>query len=172
VKNIAYFCTAMECPDYSPLDDPEFPAQQKEIAKQNAMDFLRTSTMPLWPNISDAETGGIDWSALVDQWDREGEERFEAQYWRANVDPSERYVLSVKGSTPYRLRSDDSGFKNVFLAGDWTYNGINLGCVEAAAVSGLMAGRAICGYPKVIFGEEPNTVPQKAPAIAVGAAAK
>lgn len=155
VKNIAYFCTAMVCPDVAPLDDPAFPAQQDAVAKKNALDFLETSAKPLWPKISDEATGGIKWDALVDPQNREGAKRFDAQYWCANVDPSDRYALSVKGTTKYRLRSDQSGFGNLFLAGDWTNNGINLGCVEAASMSGLQAGRAICGYPKVIFGEEP-----------------
>ncbi len=159
VKNIAYFCTAMECPDTAPLEDPGFPDRQDSIAKGNALEFLETSTKPLWPAASDPRTGGLDWNVLVDPQERGGKHRFDAQYWCANVDPSDRYVLSVKGSTQYRLRTDESGFANLFLAGDWTYNGINLGCVEAAAVSGLQAGRAICGYPKVIFGEEAETQP-------------
>ncbi len=154
VKNIAYFCTAMTCPDVAPLDDPGYPARQKAQAKQNALDFLRTSAKPLWPSVSDPQTGGLHWSVLVDSAGRQGEKRFDAQYWRANVEPSDRYVLSVKSSTHYRLKSDNSGFSNLVLAGDWTDNGINLGCVEAATVSGLMAARALCGYPTVIFGEE------------------
>ena len=154
VKNIAYFCTAMTCPDTAPVEDAEYPARQKAQAKHNALEFLRTSAKPLWPSVSDAGTGGLDWKVLVDQAGRTGEKRFEAQYWRANVEPSDRYVLSVRSSTHYRLKSGDSGFANVVMAGDWTDNGINLGCVEAATVSGLMAARTLCGYPKVIFGEE------------------
>jgi uncharacterized protein with NAD-binding domain and iron-sulfur cluster len=149
----------MESPDTSPLHDPAFPEQQDAVAKRNALDFLETSTRPLWPNVSDAKTGGLDWNVLVDPQGREGKQRLDAQYWCANVDPSDRYVLSVKGSTKYRLKADDSGFANLYLAGDWTYNGINLGCVEAAAVSGLQAGRAVCGYPRIIFGEEAETLP-------------
>jgi len=72
---------------------------------------------------------------------------FEAQFFRANIDPSERYVLSVPGSSRYRLSPEQSGFGSLILTGDWTNNGINAGCIEAAVMSGLLAARAICGYP-------------------------
>jgi len=45
------------------------------------------------------------------------------------------------------------GFLNLYIAGDWTLNGFNAGCVEAAVTSGLMACRALCGSPKTIVGE-------------------
>jgi uncharacterized protein with NAD-binding domain and iron-sulfur cluster len=63
-------------------------------------------------------------------------------------------VLSLAGSTQYRLRSDQSGFTNLYLAGDWTRNGLNAGCVEAAVMSGMQASRAICGSPTQIIGEK------------------
>src|SRR6185369_12263524 len=75
------------------------------------------------------------------------------QYWRANVQHAELYVLSVAGTTKHRLPSDRSGFKNLFLAGDWTLNGLNYGCVEAAVMSGMQAARAITGSRRVVFGE-------------------
>jgi hypothetical protein len=33
------------------------------------------------------------------------------------------------------------------LAGDWTRTGLNIGCVEAAVISGLLASHALSGYP-------------------------
>ena len=90
---------------------------------------------------------------LVDFEDREGVKRFDFQYWRANIDPSERYVSSLKGTTQFRLKSGESGFSNLVLAGDWTDNTLCVGCVEAATISGLMASRAVCGYPEKIHGE-------------------
>jgi uncharacterized protein with NAD-binding domain and iron-sulfur cluster len=67
------------------------------------------------------------------------------QYWRANVDPSDRYVQSLPGTDHLRLRPDDSGFANMVLAGDWTDNGLNAGCIEAAVLSGLKAANAVRG---------------------------
>jgi hypothetical protein len=52
----------------------------------------------------------------------------------------------------YRLRTDQSGFSNLFLTGDWI-KGINAGCVEAAVMAGMQTSRAISGYPAVIEGE-------------------
>lgn len=70
-----------------------------------------------------------------------------SQFWRVNIDPTERYVLSVAGATKYRLRANESGLTNVVLAGDWTNNGLNAGCVEAAAMSGIQASNVIQGLP-------------------------
>ena len=92
----------------------------------------------------------------------EPSERLAAQYLRANFVPSERYVLSPPGSTVHRLdadalaRDDAVGpdrVSNLILAGDWTLNGVNGGCVEAATMSGMQASRAICGTPDVVVGE-------------------
>jgi uncharacterized protein with NAD-binding domain and iron-sulfur cluster len=155
VKNVSYFCAAAPCADEPPLDDPAYPRSQEDKVKATALEFLASSIAPLWPRATDpSNPAGLDWSILVAPADARGESRFDHQFWRANTDPSERYVLSLKGTTQYRFRPDKSGFANLYLAGDWTYNDINLGCVEAAAMSALMATRAICGYPEVIWGED------------------
>ncbi len=73
---------------------------------------------------------------------RSGPKRLDAQYWRANTTPSERYVLTPAGSVHYRLAAEESGVENLVLAGDWTRNGIDGGCVEAAMTSGMRAARA------------------------------
>ena len=52
-------------------------------------------------------------------------------------------MQSVPGSDKYRLRSDESGYDNLVLAGDWTDCGINAGCIEAAVMSGLQAANAL-----------------------------
>jgi uncharacterized protein with NAD-binding domain and iron-sulfur cluster len=70
-----------------------------------------------------------------------------AQFWRANIDPSDRYVQSLPGTDRLRLRADASGYANLYLAGDWTDNGLNAGCIEAAVLSGLQAANAVCGRP-------------------------
>jgi uncharacterized protein with NAD-binding domain and iron-sulfur cluster len=78
-----------------------------------------------------------------------GRGRFQGQYWHANVMPSERYVISPPGSSKHRLPAHDpQEFTNLYLAGDWTDNGFNLGCVEAATMSGRLASHAMCGYPR------------------------
>ena len=49
------------------------------------------------------------------------------------------------GSDVHRLRADESGYDNLVLAGDWTDNGLNAGCIEAATLSGLQAANAVLG---------------------------
>lgn len=155
VKNVSYLCAAAPCADVPPLDDPEYPRRQEEKVRATALEFLASSVAPLWPHATaPSNPTGLDWSVLVAPADVKGEARFDHQFWRANTDPSERYVLSLRGTTRYRLRPDRSGFENLYLAGDWTLNDINLGCVEAAAMSALMATRALCGHPQIIWGED------------------
>ena len=61
--------------------------------------------------------------------------------------------MSVVDSTKYRLQTDQSGFSNLFLTGDWIKTGLNAGCVEAAVMAGMQTSRAISGHPQVIDGE-------------------
>jgi uncharacterized protein with NAD-binding domain and iron-sulfur cluster len=156
VRNVSYFCSALREAEHipPPYSDPQFPQQQAEIVKRHSLALLKYDMQPLWPQATDpTNPSGLDWNRLVDPLARQGEQRFDSQFWRANIDPSERYVLSVKNSCPYRLKSNDSGFANLYLAGDWTRNGYNAGCVEAAVISGMHASAAICGFPTKIVGE-------------------
>jgi hypothetical protein len=94
--------------------------------------------------------GGLDWSTLVDPRPAaaQGSARVDAQYYRANVSPSERYVLTVAGSTRFRLPAHDpTGFSNLYFAGDWTRNGLDSGAMESAALSGRLASLALSGWP-------------------------
>jgi len=61
--------------------------------------------------------------------------------------PTERYVLSVSGSSQYRLPVHDPvAFPNLYLAGDWTECTLNCGCMEAATMSGMLCANALTGY--------------------------
>jgi len=153
--NVAYFCGPLEDSEEPPLfSDRAFPARINAQVRDHMINWIEQHIGYLWPDATHVDHGGLLWDLLVHPQEREGRERFSAQYWRANIDPSERYVLSTAGSTRYRLRSDQSGFTNLYLAGDWTRNGLNAGCVEAAVMSGMQASRAICGSPAQIIGEE------------------
>jgi uncharacterized protein with NAD-binding domain and iron-sulfur cluster len=144
-RSIGYFCGV--------LDDRagETPEQAAARVKENAIEFVEGDLAGLWP---DATSGGaFDWSALVDRAGGAGPARFDSQYWRANVSPWERYVLTPAGSVEHRLPSGESGFANLKLAGDWTRTGIDGGCVEAAVISGMDAARAISGDPREVPGK-------------------
>jgi hypothetical protein len=145
VRTIAYLCGVLE--------DRRGETQDQASARvhDNAIQFLERDMPILWPQAR-RDDGSFDWGVLVDPDGRSGPERFEAQYWRANVARSERYVLTPAGSVVHRLPSDDSGFENLMLAGDWTRNGIDGGCVEAAVISGIEAVAGLTGEKASIPG--------------------
>jgi uncharacterized protein with NAD-binding domain and iron-sulfur cluster len=149
-QNIAYFCNALMLDAYPPQDDHGFPARCTELVKTTAIHHLQTQMQALWMH---AGPDGFPWAWLIDPVGGSGVSRFDSQYWRANIDPSERYVLSLVDTSRYRLRADQSGFSNLFLAGDWLKTGLDAGCVEAAVMGGMQASRAICGLPTNIHGE-------------------
>ena len=144
-RSIAYFCGTMAggIPDFA---DHDVPAEERAKVQAASVQFLNESVGRLWPDALAA--GGFNQALVIDR------------YVRANIDPSERYVLAVEGSTKYRLIANQSGFANLVLAGDWTDNGLNAGCVEAAVISGLLAANAVLGRPlqEGIIGVEPQFV--------------
>jgi uncharacterized protein with NAD-binding domain and iron-sulfur cluster len=152
VKHLAYFCNVLPDANHTPAPgtDPTFPQMRRNEVKKNAIDFLSSQVSPLWPK-SAVATKGFDWRLLVDVNGVTGPKRFDSQYWRANIDPSSRYVLSPPNAIHYRLKPNGSGFDNLYLAGDWTYTPMNSGCVEAATMSGFRASQSICGYPVKIY---------------------
>lgn len=151
---LVYLCGPLACTDSIPLDDPEYPAKKLALVKVNARAFLRQHAHHLWPaGASRGDPHGVAFAHLVGPAGATDEERFDYQFFRANVDPDQRYVLTLPGTNRHRLRSDRSGFANLYLAGDWTRTPFNAGCVEAAVISGLMASRAICGRPSRILAD-------------------
>jgi uncharacterized protein with NAD-binding domain and iron-sulfur cluster len=142
--DIAYFCGVLP---HAGIDTQE----QADIAAfTSAENFLEDDTYDFWPrSVSGA---GFDWRVLLDLQGRQGAQRLRGQYVRANFAPTERYVLSLPGTIKYRLWPDQSGYDNLFLAGDWTRNGIDAGSIESAVTSGMLAAQAICGQPTDIAG--------------------
>lgn len=130
---VAYFCNVLAdaAPPQRGQADPWLEAQ-KELVQAQALRFLTHDIAPLWPHAVDPITGQLDWQRLV-----------APPYLRANVEPSERYVLSVPGSGRHRIRPDDTGFANLYAVGDWTACELDAGCVEAAVISGILAANAI-----------------------------
>jgi uncharacterized protein with NAD-binding domain and iron-sulfur cluster len=158
-KALWYFTGAMAdygSPDFSRHD---FPQQQYERVKHQSIQFLQATAGYLLPGAAtDWDPLGLDFSLLTAPPGVVGVQRFESQFWRANIDPTERYVLAPPGGTKHRLEADRSGFDNLILAGDWTYNGLNVGSVEGTVMGGKLAARALCGFPdlKSIIGYRPR----------------
>lgn len=119
---------------------------RRDDVRANATRFLEGHAAVLWPGAV-AAGGGFRWDLLCAGGEESstGPARFDSQYWRANTDPSDRYVQSLPGSAPYRMSADGSGLDNLFLAGDWVDTGLNAGCIEAAVLGGLQAANAVAG---------------------------
>jgi uncharacterized protein with NAD-binding domain and iron-sulfur cluster len=121
------------------------PAEAAAVVRGNALEFLERRAGSVWPGAVDA-AGRFRWELLAGG-EAEGPDRLDSQFWTAGVDPSDRYVQSPPGSAAHRLRADESGYDNLFLAGDWINCGLNAGCIEAAVLGGLEAANAVRGRP-------------------------
>jgi hypothetical protein len=130
-------------------------APQSDQVKKDTILWMDAHTGALWPKATvQGNPAALDYGNLVAKPGAQGVERMNEQYFRANVEGSERYVLSVPGSAFYRMKAGGSGIANLILAGDWVDNGfLNAGCIEAATMSGMQAARAISGYEHVIAWE-------------------
>ncbi len=153
---IAYFCNALADPPAPPAeDDVEYPARRREEVRLSAIRYLSNDVATLWPKAVD-EQGEFRWGLLMDPAEEAGggagatgEDRFDSQFWTANVNPTDRYVLARPGTLKYRISPLDNSYDNLTIAGDWTDAGFNEGCVETAVMSGLLAAHAISGTPAI-----------------------
>ena len=144
-KSLAYFVGSFreDAQPPAPYTDPCFPENELERARKLTLDWVKNDLPVLWQKIR--YRGNIDWDLFFDPSKGEGEDRLKAQYLRVDINPSDRYVLSVKGSVFKRMRADESGVDNLYLAGDWVRTGINAGCIESAVMAGRAAAGAITG---------------------------
>jgi uncharacterized protein with NAD-binding domain and iron-sulfur cluster len=153
-KSLAYLCGTMKGPPVPPPpDDRGFPERSLDATRAATMTWLGNDVAPIWPKAVGADGRTIEWRVLFAPPSERGPTRLASQYVRCNIDPSERYVQSPPNSTRLRLEPGDCGFFNLVLAGDWVYTGINGGSVEAAAMGGMKASRALCGVPATIPGD-------------------
>ena len=156
-KSLWYFSGAMA--DYEvppPFTDTDYPRRQRDRVKAQCVQYLQAAIGPLLPNATTnavsppGDPMGLDFS-LLHHHDASraglGVQRFDQQFWRANIDPTERYVTSPPGSTATRLKAWGSGLSNLVLAGDWIYTGLNVGSVEGTVMSGRLASYAVSGCP-------------------------
>ena len=156
-RSLAYFCNVLSDPPVSPdRSVKNYPAERDKEVKQNAIRFLNEHVHHLWP-ASVKSKGKFRWDLLADPNERQATKtsrgsssaRFSSQYWRANINPSDRYVLALPGTLKYRISPLDNTYDNLTICGDWTDCGFNEGCVEAAVMSGRLAAHAIGGTPRL-----------------------
>jgi uncharacterized protein with NAD-binding domain and iron-sulfur cluster len=137
-RSIVYFCGQIQGPQNGP------PANIK--AYDLAVTWLEANSQFYWPRaVSPSSPYSLDPGLLYDPDPGAGGDVLSRQYIRANCAPSDLYVQSPKDSVYTRMDANQSGLENLFLAGDWTRNGINSGCAESAARSGYRCAMAMLG---------------------------
>jgi len=166
--SVAYFCGVMS-DDAAPNDTK----LATEKVRQDALVWTTSQLQALWTNAG--KGAGFEWDLLHSEVAATGQARFDQQFWRANISPSERYVLSLPNTLQYRLEPGKSGYANLFLAGDWTKTPeVNAGAVEVAAMSGLAAASALSGveipivYANTLYGPFAAAEHRPTPSLAPG----
>lgn len=149
---LVYFCSVLSDDDDGSAG-PGVSARRRAQVRDLAVDFLKREIKHLWPRSVD-DSGAFRWELLATPdgsgaVDPVGEARFDAQFWTANVNPSDRYTLALPGSSKYRISPLDTTYDNLTIAGDWTSCGVNTGCVEAAVISGRLVAHAIARSPRL-----------------------
>ena len=150
-RTSVYFCAVLPDPPTPPDDDDRgYPMRRANEVRASAEAFLEGPMREAWPDAY-APDGRFRWELLAAEPDcgGAGPQRFATQYWRANVNPSDRYVIHTPGSFRHRISPLDMTYDNLTIAGDWTDSGFHSGCVEGAVMSGLLAAHALCGSPKL-----------------------
>jgi uncharacterized protein with NAD-binding domain and iron-sulfur cluster len=155
-RAIAYFCSVLPDPPVgTDIARSTYPSERHAEVRNNVVAFLNRDVVHLWPRALRAP-GQFRWEILRAPTDSAqevsgvppfAEDRLNTQYWTANVNPSDRYALSLPGSLKQRISPLDEDFDNLVVAGDWTDSGFNEGCVEAAVMSGRLAAHAISQRP-------------------------
>jgi uncharacterized protein with NAD-binding domain and iron-sulfur cluster len=156
-KAISTVFGPLPCEPTSPgPEDTDYPKRQQAIGNVFMLKFLEFDVGGLWPGAVSRETKyGVDWNLLVSiDPSIVGPARFYTQQPRVNVGPTERYTQAGSDTLQYRLRTDETQFGNLFIAGDWIRNGMELGSVEGAIMGGLLASQAICGSPRDVPGSD------------------
>ncbi|MFI5509357.1 FAD-dependent oxidoreductase [Mycobacterium sp. NPDC051804] len=141
-QTVAYFCGALDV-EWPTADEAEYVDRSHRIAETEALNFLDHLVGVHLPGAVTDE--GFAWHLLAGANGHRDGAALATQHLSVNIDPSDRYVLSIPGTDRYRLRPDEGYYDNLVLAGDWTDSGLNAGCIEAAVLSGLQAANAILG---------------------------
>lgn len=156
VGSLAYLCAALEDETNfapPPRDAHDYPWTLRQRVITNARSWLGQHAAALWPRgVRSANPDGLDLRMLEGPRHLDDDSRLRAQHMCASWNPSDRYVLAPVGNTQTRLRSQDSGYANLVLAGDWTLNSFSMGCAEAATASGLHAAATVGGRAPTVIG--------------------
>ncbi|MFO0630213.1 MAG: NAD(P)-binding protein [Polyangiales bacterium] len=147
-KHIAYFCSVLDDRPVPAGAEAAFERDERARVQGHAETLLNRDIGGIWPRAVRAD-GSFRWELLSQEGARPRRDAgaLRTQYWTANVRPTERYVLSLPGTSRYRISPLSLHLDNLTVAGDWTETGLNSGCVESAVISGLLAAHALSGSP-------------------------
>ena len=159
-RHVAYFCGVLQDSLIRfPKSHPRYPEELRKSAGEFGLRLLKSRVPgepgPLSVLWKAAFTNGgrdFDWDLLCGSL-ASGPARLDDQFFRVNIDASERYVLALPDSSRHRLPAHRSGYSNLVLTGDWIWNGLFLGCIEGAVIAGKQAARAVSGAAIEIVGE-------------------
>jgi uncharacterized protein with NAD-binding domain and iron-sulfur cluster len=147
-KMLAMFTGILPPPFFGPTGDvdPTYMEAQKRrvlhMSWQWLMDnmgfFFRDARPPAYPS-------GLDLQTLqgTEPGDLSGQDKFMQQFFTCAIAPSDQYVIAIPNTEQYRKKPGGSGFNNLFLTGDWTDYGTNIGYMEGCVVSAHKAVEAI-----------------------------
>jgi hypothetical protein len=119
-RSVAYFCGLLS-------DDEARAGAKNSAARVREVEALLNGMSKLWPHFDARKDPPIE------------------IHVQNNAVASDRYSLSLPGTIRNRLSPLDSSLANATVAGDWTACGLDVGCVEAAVISGMLAAHAITG---------------------------
>jgi uncharacterized protein with NAD-binding domain and iron-sulfur cluster len=154
-RSLLYLCGPMQAPPGMPgCSEPSsaYIEKSRSAALEQSLTWTEQEFGYLFPNAVHPN-GGIKWSDFASPLPALGSLRFEAQYFRANTTLSELYITSFPGTIDHRLPAAPADFGNLYLAGDWVKNNLDIGSLEGAILSGRMAARAILGLHYSLYGE-------------------
>lgn len=117
-------------------DDPAFTIKHEQARHVMKQWFARYWAW-FTPNAFNQAGELVDESLLCDDATKSA---FNQQFFFASDNPSDRYITAPPGQPARaRIRPEESGFANLFLAGDWTDFGANFGYMEGTIESANQA---------------------------------
>lgn len=139
--HLSYFCGPVEISDGAiHSNDVRYGPSELRRAADRTREWLNDNLRTLLPN---AKVPAANVPGAEDEL-----------YVRMNSFPSELYTLTVPGKVHLRLAPGGSFVENLYLAGDWTRNGFDIGSFETAVLSGLICAREITGGGQRFPGEQ------------------
>jgi len=142
---IAYYTGSLKA-ELRPFSHHNFQHEENERLKKDFKTWLEQYMGYFWSDgCTNTNPNGLDLNLLLLPENASGssDEKYNAQFFRANVSPTDHYTLSVPDSDQFRLKADQSGYKNLILTGDWINFGLNVGYIEGTIISGMQAAEVV-----------------------------